>query len=279
MCRVASAASIAELEQRVAREAVVRVALSSEVSAVCSLMREHESVHVEGAEQAGDPRAWRLRVCGPHRFTALLEMAGLPLAYILVSAAPGLATSMGQIFSDTFPTTTSSPSSSSSSSSSSSPFRDTALFYSVASLARSPSHPFHGVSVGPAMVRGVASLLRQRGMRAALASRQPGAVTPDLADSVAGAPALFTMSPIPSLCKLVAQRNPALMARVGSAKIDALRPEIEAEARRVIEDRSDPVARFHLGNGARLHRLHWRADDSELRRQQSWGLMCNYDYN
>jgi malonyl-CoA decarboxylase len=41
----------------------------------------------------------------------------------------------------------------------------------------------------------------------------------------------------------------------------------------------DPVARFHLGNGARLHRLHWAADLSEKGRHQSAGMMVNYLYD
>ena len=40
----------------------------------------------------------------------------------------------------------------------------------------------------------------------------------------------------------------------------------------------DPVARFHLGNGARLERLNWLADVSEKGMEQSYGLMVNYLY-
>jgi len=42
---------------------------------------------------------------------------------------------------------------------------------------------------------------------------------------------------------------------------------------------ADPVARFHLGNGARLERLDWLADTSERALQQSHGLMVNYRYD
>jgi malonyl-CoA decarboxylase len=41
----------------------------------------------------------------------------------------------------------------------------------------------------------------------------------------------------------------------------------------------DPVARFHLGNGARLERLDWPADLSDRGRKQSYGLMVNYLYD
>lgn len=40
----------------------------------------------------------------------------------------------------------------------------------------------------------------------------------------------------------------------------------------------DPVARFHLGNGARLERLNFLGDRSEKGMQQSHGLMVNYLY-
>jgi malonyl-CoA decarboxylase len=40
----------------------------------------------------------------------------------------------------------------------------------------------------------------------------------------------------------------------------------------------DPVARFHLGNGARLERLDFLGDPSENGLEQSYGLMVNYLY-
>ncbi len=41
---------------------------------------------------------------------------------------------------------------------------------------------------------------------------------------------------------------------------------------------ANPVARFHLGNGARLHRLNWLGDVSDNGLRQSLGLMVNYLY-
>ena len=41
----------------------------------------------------------------------------------------------------------------------------------------------------------------------------------------------------------------------------------------------DPVARFHLGNGARLEQLDWLADTSPKGLEQSHGLMVNYLYD
>ncbi|WP_428098531.1 malonyl-CoA decarboxylase domain-containing protein [Candidatus Rariloculus sp.] len=49
------------------------------------------------------------------------------------------------------------------------------------------------------------------------------------------------------------------------------------EARRKGEP-LDPVARFHLGNGAALERVNWAADTSRRGIEQSAGTMVNYVY-
>ncbi|MEO1141973.1 MAG: malonyl-CoA decarboxylase family protein, partial [Pseudomonadota bacterium] len=52
----------------------------------------------------------------------------------------------------------------------------------------------------------------------------------------------------------------------------------------LVEKRSDgkpidPVARFHLGNGASLLRFNWMADITENGLRQSAGMMVNYKYD
>jgi len=42
---------------------------------------------------------------------------------------------------------------------------------------------------------------------------------------------------------------------------------------------NDPVARFHLGNGARLERINWRGNAAPRGIQESYGLMVNYLYD
>jgi malonyl-CoA decarboxylase len=54
-------------------------------------------------------------------------------------------------------------------------------------------------------------------------------------------------------------------------------------ARYLVEEKEqdrplDPVARFHLGNGARLERINWLADTSPRGMRQSVGVMVNYLY-
>ena len=41
----------------------------------------------------------------------------------------------------------------------------------------------------------------------------------------------------------------------------------------------DAVARFHLGNGARLERIDWLGDTSDRAMAQAHGLMVNYQYD
>ena len=43
--------------------------------------------------------------------------------------------------------------------------------------------------------------------------------------------------------------------------------------------RIDPVARFHLGNGARLERINWLGNSVPRGVQESFGIMVNYLYD
>ena len=71
----------------------------------------------------------------------------------------------------------------------------------------------------------------------------------------------------------------------GRAEGEALKPALLAlAADYFLNARSsdgrpvDPVARFHLGNGARLERINWLADTSEKGLRNAHGLMVNYRY-
>jgi len=44
-------------------------------------------------------------------------------------------------------------------------------------------------------------------------------------------------------------------------------------------NRIDPVARFHLGNGARLERINWLGNTETRAIQESFGVMVNYLYD
>ena len=70
-----------------------------------------------------------------------------------------------------------------------------------------------------------------------------------------------------------------------SGRAEAIRPSLlRAAARYFLASGTlsgrhiDPVARFHLGNGARLERLNFAGDPSERGIRESYGLMVNYLY-
>lgn len=66
---------------------------------------------------------------------------------------------------------------------------------------------------------------------------------------------------------------------------DALRPAILRLAAiyltqaAALKFRIDPVARFHLGNGARLERINWMANANKAGLKESYGIMVNYLYD
>ena len=107
-----------------------------------------------------------------------------------------------------------------------------------------------------------------------------------------------TLSPIPGFRRWLTEKSvqyPALNELL--ARIDApgsLQDKIGAAEmhRQLIQlcahyllyakqgrDPLDPVARFHLGNGARLERLNWLGDTSPSGMRRSAGLMVNYVYH
>ena len=45
------------------------------------------------------------------------------------------------------------------------------------------------------------------------------------------------------------------------------------------QEPADPVARFHLGNGARLERINWLGNTAPRGIQESFGIMVNYLYD
>ena len=45
------------------------------------------------------------------------------------------------------------------------------------------------------------------------------------------------------------------------------------------QEPADPVARFHLGNGARLERINWHGNSAPRGIQESFGIMVNYLYD
>lgn len=86
-----------------------------------------------------------------------------------------------------------------------------------------------------------------------------------------------TLSPIPRLAEWTRSVNgedPSDDRSVRAAASDYLLTAKDAKGRPF-----DPVARFHLGNGAQVYAVHAEADLSENGVSQSFGAMVNYQYD
>jgi len=147
---------------------------------------------------------------------------------------------------------------------------NTVVFYSISNC-----HPgLAGISFGNFLIKNVVEELKKE---------MPGLKT------------FVTLSPVPGF------RRWLLDANLEGLIDEALIPRVKQPMGKVVEgvvydallklcahyllvEKSrgapiDPVARFHLGNGARLHRMHGGADLSVKGREQSAGIMVNYLYD
>ena len=130
-------------------------------------------------------------------------------------------------------------------------------------------------------------------------------VVEDLARSIPSLKTFLTLSPAPGFAawlkrakssRILTNLDPTELAMLDNldepdwtedAKLaDALKPVLLAAAahyflvaKNVGGRPVDPVARFHLGNGARLERLNWLGDTSPKGMAESHGLMVNYRYD
>lgn len=88
-----------------------------------------------------------------------------------------------------------------------------------------------------------------------------------------------TLSPVPGFSKWLDTelKDPAKVPPARQLRILAAR--YLTHARSKSGQPRDPVARFHLGNGARLEAIHANADLSENGLRQSHGVMVNYVYD
>ena len=139
---------------------------------------------------------------------------------------------------------------------------DTAVFYSISNCQPG----LRGISFGHFLIKQVATDLKRD--------------LPELECFV-------TLPPIPNFMSWLRTEAPGLADELGQgAPSEALRaPLLQQAVRYFTEAKSrggrpiDPVARFHLGNGARLERLNWMGDSSEKGLSQSAGMMVNYLYH
>jgi malonyl-CoA decarboxylase len=164
----------------------------------------------------------------------------------------------------------------------------TAVFYSISNCQPG----LRGISLGNFLIKQVVDLLSHELPRLKVfctLSPIPGFVAwlgPLLAAPQAPGP-----EPLAQALKVVAKGLGADVANVaGDHKAVALRlaplkePLLRLCAAYLLqrgdatETAQDPVARFHLDNGARLERINWSADLSKKGLRESLGMMVNYLY-
>jgi malonyl-CoA decarboxylase len=156
---------------------------------------------------------------------------------------------------------------------------DTAIFYSISNCQEG----LRGISFGNFLIKQVVEDLKQE--------------LPQLTR-------FATLSPVPGFRRWLEARldEPGLLREdEGGVDLPALLADTEllADAERAAPLRApllrlcaryltetepgrgptDPVARFHLGNGARLERVNWRANLAPRGLRESYGLMVNYLYD
>jgi malonyl-CoA decarboxylase len=155
---------------------------------------------------------------------------------------------------------------------------DCAIFYSITN----PQEGLRGISFGNLLIKQVAE---------------------DLGREFPRLKTFATLSPIPGFRKWLAGGTGLREGDPRHAELTALLAKLDvqdwfkdkARAAEILKQLSrlcayyllyakrddeplDPVARFHLGNGARLERLNWLGDISATGMRRSAGLMVNYVY-
>jgi len=152
---------------------------------------------------------------------------------------------------------------------------DTAIFYSISNC----QDGLRGISFGNFLIKQVVE---------------------ELKNELQHLTRFSTLSPVPGFRRWLTKRlastsDPAaaLLARIetGAGRLDT--PKIDDSLKPLImrfcaayltrhastEEPTDPVARFHLGNGARLERINWLGNTAPRGIQESFGIMVNYLYD
>ncbi len=227
-------------------------------AAVLEKLIEYETVH--------EMHGWddlRRRLAADRRCFAFFHSAlpNDPLVFVEVALVRGLSSRIGPILAEDRRITPAQEA-------------DTAVFYSINNCLEG----LRGISFGNFLIK---------------------QVVVELARDVPGVATFATLSPVPGFAGWLRElREAGRLGPDAAALLAALDrpgwPEQEEEglpdlltslaahyllhARRGTQP-LDPVARFHLRNGARLERVNWLADPSPERLAESHGLMVNYVYD
>ncbi len=169
---------------------------------------------------------------------------------------------------------------------------DTAVFYSISNTQKG----LRGISFGNLLLKRVIEDLKRdlprlqvfstlsplpgfrKWLDTALAGRQELLST---ADAAKFAEALGHPEPGTAIADALARPEWLTDARFGSVLRELLE---KLCARYLLQEKSgnqplDPVAQFHLHNGARVSRIFWLADTSARGMRQSYGMMASYRYD
>lgn len=177
------------------------------------------------------------------------SMPGEPLVFVEVALSKGIPESIQSVLSQARPSVAGEDA-------------NTAVFYSISNCQAG----LRGISFGN-------SLIKQ--------------VVDDLSVALPNLKTFVTLSPVPGFSKWLEQEIAENPDHPGQ---NLFNPEPDRDlaeqlaayylsrAKRGDSLPVDPVARFHLGNGAQLHAVLSEADTSEKGRQQSCGIMVNYMY-
>ncbi|SLN66620.1 Malonyl-CoA decarboxylase (MCD) [Roseovarius gaetbuli] len=129
---------------------------------------------------------------------------------------------------------------------------DTAVFYSISNCQPGLA----GISFGNSLIKQVVS---------------------DLSHELPNLKTFVTLSPIPALTKWLTSEGATLPDDPEERR--QITADYLLNAKRPEGGPFDPVARFHLGNGASVHAIHADADLSPNGLAQSGGMMVNYLYD
>lgn len=168
-----------------------------------------------------------------------LSMPDEPLIFVEVALTQGIANSVQSVLSDNREELPASEA-------------DTAVFYSISNCQQG----LNSISFGNSLIKQVVA---------------------DLSSRYSNLKNFVTLSPIPGLMRWAKQAN----VDITQAPFNDMR---SLAAHYLLNEKSknnrpfDPVARFHLGNGAKIHAIHNDADLSENGLRQSGGAMVNYLY-
>lgn len=235
-------------------------------------------------EAVHEIRSWddlRNRLDSDRRCYALFHprMPEEPLAFVEVALGDGLAGSIQHLLDESAPAFDTSRA-------------DTAIFYSISNTQKG----LQGIAFGEYLIKLVVQRLKTempQVRRYATLSPVPALSGWLKSLSEERIRALLPADQRKALCEAAGESESADALQVfltqpdhllNTETAEAIREPLLALAARYFQEKRedgqplDPVARFHLRNGARLERINWLGDRSTRGLGQSLGIMVNYGY-